>query len=113
MTDFELQTITGEAWPAVLAALTAERDAHAAINALLKEHQDLVDQAVAEAGSQIERLAQAGADVSGLVAILNRVSTPVLRRRLAVVQADAERAAAELAAKRVEIAALQAKLNES
>jgi hypothetical protein len=107
MTKFDLQTVTGSVWPAVaeyIEVTEAERDA---LKAKLSEHQSLAADAAKRAKVEITKLAQAGADVSALVAIVIDVATPIREREIAAKKAEVATAAEALATKQAELEAIQ------
>jgi uncharacterized small protein (DUF1192 family) len=108
MTKFDLQTITGSGWPAVaeyLAPLEAELEE---LKATLIEHQALAADAAKRATVEITKLAQAGVDVSALVAVVTDVATPIKQREINAKQAEIEAIEAELAAKQAELEQIKA-----
>lgn len=106
MTRFELQTATGAAWPFVAEYIDAIEAEIAALQAKLSEHQGLAADAAKRAKAEITKLAQAGADVSALVAIVIDVATPIKEREIAAKKAEVDAAAEVLAAKQAELEAI-------
>jgi len=88
---------------AQIQSLTSERDE---LKALLLEHQQLSDKAIEDAKVQIKILANNGADVSGLVAILTDAAIPMNERKKAAIQAEIDATAVALAKKQAELASL-------